>query len=79
MSARINSNHTPKKVKPKRKNPDTVLSPLNVTNLPGRKKLKVSMTTTLATTTKKTTGKCQICGIIYESIEDKALRKKKGT
>ena len=70
MSTRSNLNNTPKKVNPKRKR----LSPLNVVNLPGKKKLKTS-----ATTTRKTTGKCQVCGVIYESKDDKMFRKKNGT
>ena len=77
MPTRNNSiqvNHTPKKVTPIRKaSSSTLVSPLNVANLPGKKKLKIR-----SATKTKVTGKCQICGIIYESKEGKAFCKKNG-
>ena len=57
-------NNTPKKAK--RKMPMT--TPVPVKNLPGKKKTKPTST--------RTTGRCKICKIIFESNEDKEFRKR---
>ena len=63
-----------KKMKSKWRESVHSLSQLNVINLLGKKKLR----TEAVKSASKVSGKCNICGTIFESREDKAFHKKNG-
>ena len=63
--------HTPQK---RSATPSPAITPLEVENLPAKKK----STVTVPTTPKTASGKCRECGLLYMSREDNAFRKSRG-